>query len=246
MNLNQNRTGKKKALLYFLFVFIANVFTQIGQIYAPVDKHTPAPAIYYILTLIGFIAVFIPTGYGISCIKAIREQGENIILPFLNIKHNFISGFKMMLGITILSITLGILYMASLIIPAIILALFNLKAVMAVLMIALSLIMLLLVTVYSPAMCCLFAEKEWITTFFRLIRATKAIKENAGNYFKYVGLFIIFMIVFSIINSIIMVIFNNNIGGAVFTALLISLISTYTAFVFAYIAAKSVTAKSFD
>jgi hypothetical protein len=237
---------KKKAAIYCFFAFVANVFTQIGYLYAPQNKNTPAEPIYYILSLLGFIASFIPTGYLMSCIKAVREQETNIVLPFLNIKSNFILGFKCMIGIIFMSLVFGFTYVIFLIIPAIIFALIGSKVLFAIFVVLMSLILILLISIYSPALSCIFAEKEWITSFFRYIRATKLIAQYKGNYFKYAGIFVLLIILLTVLNAVIQTLLYFGIFGAVLAALIISLIGSYTVFVFVYLAAKSVVVRPIE
>lgn len=231
---------KQKAFVYFCFVLLANLFTQIGNVYAPIDRNTIAPIQYYILGLLGAITLFIPTGYGISCTKALMEQNDNYILPLLNVKNCFVLGFKLMVSVIFMSIVFGLLY-ALLMIPIGILGAFLPSyAYMEIVASILSLLFILVIAIYSPAFCAIFAKKEWITTFFRFIRATKLIGKGIGQYFKGTALFIVAMIILGIINTIIITLLVYTIIGAIIAALIISLISSYTVFVFVYIVAKSI------
>jgi hypothetical protein len=68
---------KKKAIMYFVFALLGNLFTQISLIFAPPARGVAAPPQYYILSILSAVVMMIPTGYLISCIKAIMEQNEN-------------------------------------------------------------------------------------------------------------------------------------------------------------------------
>ncbi len=231
---------KKKVLMYFCFAFIANLLIQYGNIFAPANKNAIAPIQYYILNLLGFIVLLIPCGYGVSCLKALMEQNENPVLPFLNIKNSFILGFKLMLGIILLTIIFGIFYVAAAIIFAILSAALKSSALIAGFYIIIPLCCILLIGIYTPVFSCILAKKEWYTTFLRFIRATKLIRLDAKTYFKGVGLFILTAILTSILNSPFNLLLSGTLFAPLISAFAASIFSSYTVFVYAYIFAKTV------
>ena len=231
---------KNKVLMYFVSVLLANFLIQYGNTFAPVDKNVAAPMQYHILNLLGFIALFIPCGYGVMCLRALMEQKENFVLPFLNIKNSFVLGFKLMSGIILLSIAFGLFYLILAIIFGVLAFILKMPTIMSVLYMTVLLLFVLLIVIFTPAFSCILAKKEWYTTFFRFIKSAKLIKNDVGNYFKGVGLFIAISILVAIINAPLTFLLWKNVYGAFLSALIGSLISSYTVFVYAYIFAKTV------
>ena len=236
---------KQKALTYFGFIFIAQFLTQWADVYAPEVKGAIPPIQYFILFILGFIAMFIPTGYGVSCLKALIEQKENPVLPFVNIKNNFILGFKLTVSVTLLALTFMSIFALGVGISFIPFAVMQaVSAIFMILMLILSIPLFIAFVIYSPALYTIFAKKEWFTSYFRFIKSTKLIGEGVGTYFKGLGLIILVMIAFGIINGIFGMIFDIIFGKSVLFALLFTLItsvfSTYTVYVYAYITSKAV------
>ena len=236
---------KQKALTYFGFIFIAQFLTQWADVYAPEVKGAIPPIQYFVLFILGFIAMFIPTGYGVSCLKALIEQKENPVLPFVNIKNNFILGFKltasfillMLSFMSIFSLGVGISFIPFPVMRAV-------SAIFMILMLILLIPFFIALVIYSPALYTIFAKREWFTTFFRFIKSTKLIGEGVGTYFKGLGLIILLMIAFGIINSIFGIIFGLIFGKSVIFALLFTLttsvFSTYTVYLYSYITSRAV------
>jgi len=233
---------KKKAFMYFVFALIAGFIVQCANTYLPSTPKTVPPIQYYLLWLLGTFAMFIPQGYNLNCIRAIMEQRENPILPFMNIKNSFIIGFKFYLSLFIFM--LGIV--AASIVYCIIIGILSslhlqiLSILMCLFLILFLLVFLLVFIIYIPAFCCTFAKTELLTIFFRFVRVTKLIKQDIVNYFKYVGLYAVFFIGIFIISILISIPFQGNIIGAFIIAFLTSLIGAYTSFVAAYLTARAV------
>ena len=236
---------KQKALIYFLFAFIANFLTQWSNLFVPSGRGESAPIQYYILIILACVVSFIPSGYGISCIKSLLEQKENPVLPFLNIKNNFVLGFKFAVNIMLISLVFG-LAILMLLFPFALIYAFGYKILSIILLFVVVGLFVLFISFYSPVLCCIFAKKEWFTTYFRFIRATKIIKQDFWKYFKYVMLFIAIMIVISVINYYLMLLINSGIWGAALIAFVIALISSYTVFINAYICARAVNPESIE
>lgn len=236
---------KKKALTYFVFVLLANLLTQISLIFAPPARGVVAPPQYYILSILSAIVMMIPTGYLISCIKAILEQNENPVLPFLNVKNNFVLGFKFFINILLLSLSVGVIFVLILI-PAAILSVILPKIFLYIFLTILFIITFLAIIFYSPAFYCLLAKKEWYTAFFRFVRTTKVISLDIGNYLKRFGIIILLILAGGVVSSLVNLLCPPNYIGATIMAFLLSVISSYTVFVFAHLTAKSVKAECIE
>lgn len=236
---------KKKAIMYFIFALLGNLFTQISLIFAPPARGVAAPPQYYILSILSAVVMMIPTGYLISCIKAIMEQNENPVLPFLNVKNNFVLGFKFFISITLLSLAFGVIFIILSILAAILFPVAT-KAMFYTFLTILFIIPFLIIIFYSPAFCCILAKKEWFTTFFRFVRVTKLVGLNIANYLKRFGLMVLLVLASGILSSIINILCPSNYLGATLMALVISAISSYTVFVFAHLTAKSIKAECIE
>ena len=245
---------KKKALTYFVFVLLANLLTQISLIFAPPARDVAAPPQYYILSILSAIVMMIPTGYLISCIKAIMDQNENPVLPFLNVKNNFVLGFKFFINILLLSLSVGVMFVLMsvgvmfllILIPAAILSVILPKIFLYIFLTILFIITFLAIIFYSPAFYCLLAKKEWYTAFFRFVRTTKVISLDIGNYLKRFGIIILLILAGGVVSSLVNLLCPPNYIGATIMAFLLSVISSYTVFVFAHLTAKSVKAECIE
>ena len=234
--------------MYFLFAFVANFILQWANTYLPCTPKTLPPVQYYLLLILSTIAMFITQGYHLNCIRAIIEQRKNPILPYMNIKNSFVMGFKFNLSLFILMLSvfigiLGIILLCAMIIGFSPLANSQTTFVstcFALLIILISIIGFFAFIIYLPALCCMFAKTEMLTTSFRFIRATKLIKQDVGNYFKYVGMFILLTVNLFLINFVMMIPLRGNAASSFIITFLTSLIEAYTVFVFAYLIARSV------
>lgn len=238
----------EKAGVYAGLVLLANLLLNYSQT-------MNSSGIGLLLLLLGYLALFIPSGYGISCIKAIFTQDENIILPAINIKKNFILGFKIFVAGILLGLAIGGILLAVCIIFGIIGALtipkdygtevIGLIFLIPFLILAFTIIIVYLV--YGLAMSVIFAKKEFYTTFFKFDMANQLISQNPGKYFSSVGIYVLVFIAVIIVNTVPGIVLNNlsSIGTIILSAIQ-AVVGAYTIFVFAYITAKSTQSELLD
>lgn len=244
----------KKALIYFVFMFIAEFLIQWGGIHIPNVPNATIPLEAKILLLVGGILMLIPAGYCFSVIKALIKQKENYILPFLGIKNSLIVGLKYFLSVIITIVSILLVFAVLVLIPFIIfLAIASgigseIFANIAIIIFAI--LSIIFVSIFSilyfvcvPAFCSMFAKDKKLTTFIRYISVFKLIKKDAHNYFKYLGMNILVLITCSIVSLILslvlLLLFKESILFAFLISLFSSIIGSYTVFVFAYLIAKS-------
>ena len=230
----------KKALTYSAVVFVATLCSNIANTLAPQANTLPSLQ-FILLSIIGFILMFIPSGYGVSCIKAFIEQNENIIIPFVNIKNNFILGLKLTISIILVTLLFGIVIAIVAIILALIFSLLNAISIGAIILGLLILGLILTYTYYSLAFCYIFATTEKFTSFLQFKTATNLIKINLKHYTLSVLLFVVLSLVVGVIGMImlsLLAIFG--LIGITIATLFAALISGYTVYLFTYLNSKSI------
>ncbi|MBO6087255.1 DUF4013 domain-containing protein [bacterium] len=238
----------EKALVYGGFVLFADLLANFSHVYK-------GSGLGILLLILGYVATFIPSGYGISCIKALMVQKENFVLPCINVKNNFILGFKIFVAGALLGLAIGGIYIAACIIFGLI-GIFaipkdvDVNTAVLIFMIPTILIfltVLILYVIYGLSMSVIFAKKEFYTTFFKFGLANKLIAQNRGKYFSALGLYVALFIVLIIVNAIcsFSLVRLGNIG-TIILSLIRACVSSYTIFVFAYITANSVPHELLD
>ena len=233
---------KKKVLTYFIVTFIAALLSNIANTMVPEPNTLPSIQ-YVILFILGSVIMLIPNGYGVSCIKSIIEQDENIVLPFLNIKNNFVLGFKLAIAIIIMTLVFGISIALVAIVFAIISSLLNVQGIGAICLGIFLTLLTIIVLYYILALCYIFATTEKFTSFLRFKYATQLIKNDIKKYTLSVLLFIALMILVGIISAIVAVIFAAlGIVGMVVYTVISTLIGSYMVYVVSYINAKAIKA----
>ena len=240
----------EKAGLYFLFAFLANFLTQYAQTIAPSVPGETFSIQYIFCVLSGFLLVFIPVGYGYLCIKALMMQKDNYVLPFFNVGKSVIIGLKFLVNMLALTCLFYLPFIILSVILGFLGALGGKGTFLAVLILLLliylliSLVFLLLVFIYTPVFNCLFAKKEWFTAFCRFIKGTNLIKQDAGTYFKGVGIYFLvlvaYMLVYGIFSFITMFLLGKTIISAILISFMTAFLSSYLVFVFSYIVVKAV------
>lgn len=221
---------KGKIFIYFIFVFAMNFLTLIS------DGSDTQNKIYLTDAILAVLFSFIVNGYWFSCIKSLREQENSI--PFVNFKKDFVKGAKFTLATLLITMVLALvimgLYMCIKSVPE------NIKTFGAVSLLLFMTCSVLFFTVYSLAFSSIFAKDGLITTFFRFKKATHIIKQSGKAYFKGLAMFILINIVSILITAFGAGFFGTQIIGLGLTALLMSVISSYTVYVTSYILNRSV------
>ena len=190
-------TDKKfipKAIALYLVFVIAYVFMSGFQ--DTVQSHAQ-PSIIQILGLIAaYLVLFIMAGYSFSCVKALTIQNDNYTLPFVDIIPNFITGFKSMIAmfIGIIVITVPI-FLAALIIGLV-------PMIVKVIVIIALLFVLCKYLWVAFSFYWIFAQKNYLTLFFKYKLGREIIANSKGRYLKGVLCIIIFSFLGGIIGGI--------------------------------------------
>ena len=230
---------KKKALIVLLFLFIANLLTNIASTIAPPKGAAPSLT-YTILAILGMLFLFIPNGYGITCVKSFIEQKENIVLPFLNIKNNFILGLKQAIAILIAVLLLGIGITATTIVFSLIFGLVKLESLVAIIAPILVFLVIITFVYYSLGFSYIFATTENLTSFLQFKKANEMIKPVKKQYLLTLLLMVILSIVTGIISAVVMSLVGNiGIVGLVLSTLISSIVSIYFLYVYSFLVSRA-------
>lgn len=164
------------------------------------------------------------SGYWINCIRAIVQQSQGVVLPYINIKNNFITGLKwglaqLILGLSVLILILFCLGLKS-IIP-------SLELIITLLCIILFVFFIFLVTAFVW----IFASTDDIYSYTCIRKALKYIQLNKKSYFIAVILTLILDISFNVASKF----FVHS-----YLLLLLALVKPYFMFTTAYINAKAI------
>lgn len=229
---------RQKALTYFGFAFIGTFFINLANSLQATKLAVFAP----LFMLAGIIIMFIPSGYLVHAIKALIGQNENFILPAFNFKNNFVTGFKFMVAVLILSLIFGIVFAIGAVIFSIIGSLFAMKILAVIGIILLAAIPLLIILYYTLSLNWIFATTEAFTSFLQFKKASGLIKNLPGNYNKCFWIFLLINLTAGIISGILLTVFGKGLLGIAFATFISVLISLYIAFVNVYLTAKSIKA----
>ena len=191
----------------------------------------------YLLPYIGMILYIILCGYLCIGIKAIQQQTNNIILPFLNYKTTFLKGLKFFFSLSLL-ILLIVIFITSI---KFISSFFLHNNSLEITTFILTGFFLLL---YMPAFIWLFSAENKLTSFLAWKKARYCIRKNSTKYYINIGLLFLINIAGELVSKIILIIFNlvfnHNYFIWLITSFESSLILTYLSFVSIYLIAKSI------
>ena len=244
-----------KALIYFVFALLMNFCTIYSQTFSPSCAGGECPVQsdpqVYIWMIAGAVIGLIPLGYQFSCIKALMEQKENYVLPTFNIAKNIWLGFKSLLGSTLLGVIFGLIGIVFAIVFGIIAGLcghdkasaLGILIVAGIILVALALIAILAISIFSIAFTWIFANTGWITSYIRFKRAFQLIKTNPSTYWIAFGLMILIGFVagiFGLVGPIIGALTGSKFIASLIGSCIIALLSSYTAFASAFLVAKSI------
>ena len=249
----------QKAGWYFVFLFVSAFLSQYASTLAYNIQDKEVLIQYIIYLLLGFFISLIPIGYFYLCTKALMLQKDNYILPCFNVGKCFLLGLKFFVNIFVQS---AIFYL-----PFILLATIGFaigisggKTAMGIMLILLIILMFIylialliyfvILCIYMPALNCIFAKKEWLTSYLRFIKATKLIKQDSGTYFKGVGIYVLllfaYLLLYGPFSFITTILLGRTILSAFLIALIGSVLSSYLIFVFSYVVVKSVKHESIE
>jgi len=219
-----------KEAFYYMFKdnkifqkYIAIVLSILIPIFAAVIIKIEVVKLIIILLLIPLCMIL--SGYWISCVKAIVNQKQNIILPYINVKNNIITGFRLGVAELILGLILLLLVLFGVgftsIVPL-------LTIVIAPIYLVVSITLLILTIAFTW----IFANTDDIYSYIRVSKAIEFISHNKKSYF--VAVLLCFMI--NLLINITTKIMPHN-----FLFLLTAiLVIPYIMFTTAYINAKSI------
>lgn len=226
---------KQKWAAYFCFAFLGSFLSNLGNAPAIGQLKLLAP----LFILLGVVIMLVPAGYIVACIRALKEQKENYVLPLFNIKHNLFTGFKFGVSIFILSFLFGAVFAIISLIIGIISGILNAKLVA---IIGISLIMIIafaIVLYYTLALNRVFADTDSWISFIKFKHATELIKKSS-QYTKGFWLFISINFLSGVISGILFALSAKSIGCLAITTIISAAIASYVAFFNAFITAKAV------
>ncbi len=229
----------QKAFVYFLITFIGQFAIQYATNTLIPTQAKSFNIEYYAFLLLGTVIMFIPQGYYISCIRALKEQQANLVLPYFNFINNFKQGFKFNISLWLLCILGGgVLIFACVIGAMLAIASKIIAMIFFILAIVVTIIFMLAVFIYAIALTTIFANTDSWLSFFKFKEATKIIAENTSKYMLALGITIAMTVLSGIIVSVCHLININSIGLSAIITLLTAILASYTVFVFSYILAK--------
>lgn len=221
---------KEKMALYFCIAFISNVCSNIAQLFTKDINGAPDAKIIALIAA-GLLVGLVTTGYSIACNRAIIEQRENVVLPFINFWRNMFTGFKF--GV---SIMLMIAVFTLMMIPFAFLS-----AVFSPLIINLYIVaFVIFVACVGTALTYIFAVTDSWISFLKFKTAFKMIANSKWQYWSRVLLIVVIGILNSVVVSLISSIAGNTIIGTVCGTALTCVLGSYLVYVFAHFVANSV------
>ena len=94
----------QKAAMYFCFALIASLCSEFGKYFTEIEQTKISTPVLLLILIFSIVFGLIVNGYKILCTRAILEQKENIVIPYINVKNSLFTGFK--LGVAILLLIL--------------------------------------------------------------------------------------------------------------------------------------------
>lgn len=230
---------EKKAMSYFLICFASLALmatpelNNISDFYSMTITPTikPINPLLNLLPLAGTLFNFILCGYFYTCVQAITNQNNNIVLPYLKIGSSFAKGFCF--AIFFFSLTLSPIAL-----------LFGLLgSASTTVFVCLSMIVALMFLIYTPAFLWLFANEGKLSTFFAWRKVINLVNLNKKTYFKNYSILFLLTLLGAIISLVFMFLFNFLLGNVylawIATSIVGAIIASYIAFVGMYLLAKS-------
>lgn len=232
----------KKAFTYWFICFLTLLLAGALEVFkTPVATQTPtvnsvSNPFLIVLPLASILLYAILGGYYFAGVKAIFEQKNNIVLPFINPWKNFVKGVKF-----------GIAQSLPIIIITTIIYIFThpIVNVLTIYILAFNLICICtFYFIYSNAFYLLFANEDKIFTYFRWKKVCEMLKNtNKKIYFRNLFLVLLVDILGGLLSSLFTYIFNflvkNTYAAWIVTSAEGALIAGCTAFVTMYLVAKS-------
>ena len=238
---------RQKAFTYWFICFLTLLFVGASDVFKN-SIATQTPTVSSVsspfLNLLPFLSILlfaILGGYYFVGVKAIFEQKNNIVLPFINSWKNFVKGVKF-----------GIAFSLPFIIIAIFIYIFAHLMTNILMVYLLACILIAICTfsfIYSNSFYLLFANEGKIFTYFRWKKVYEMLKNaNKKIYFRNLLLVLFVDILGGLLSSLFTYIFNilivNSYVAWIITSAEGALLAGGTAFVTMYLVAKSVESKT--
>lgn len=232
----------KKAFMYWFICFLTLLLAGALEVFkTPVATQTPtvnsvSNPFLIVLPLASILLYAILGGYYFAGIKAIFEQKNNIVLPFINPWKNFVKGAKFGIAQSIPTlILLTIIYLLA--VPVFTTNERIFASILAIIFCSFYFI-------YSNAFYLLFANESKLLTYFRWKKVCEMLKNaNKKIYFRNLFLVLLVDILGGLLSSLFTYIFNflvkNTYAAWIVTSAEGALIAGCTAFVTMYLVAKS-------
>lgn len=232
-----------KGLCYLGLIFLSNLLTNYAQTLVP---DCPKCAIatpwqYWVCIVVGAIVNLIPLGYMLTCMKALIDQDETCVLPYINPLKNLYKGFKY--AIALLSMLIP-LFVLTLIIIAIITGITSGSVYGLIISKILLISVIIGFTIIYTGFNWMFANKDTYLNFYNFKKVFEIIKSGKKHYFLSVGLICLMFV----LSSVAELIFATTAGisliptlyGLVIVGVLAGITTTYITFVNCYLTAKSI------
>ncbi len=239
----------KKAFTYWFICFLTLLLAGAVEVFkTPIATQAPtvnsvSNPFLILLPLVSILLYAILGGYYFAGVKAIFEQKNNIVLPFINPWKNFVKGAKFGIAhsLPIIIIIAAIIYIFT--------HPFVNILIIYILILNLICICALFYFIYSNAFYLLFANESKLLTYFRWKKVCEMLKNtNKKIYFRNLFLVLFVDILGGILSSLFNYIFNilitNSYAAWIVTSAEGALIAGCTAFVTMYLVAKSFEAET--
>lgn len=233
---------KIKSFIYFLFAIVIVCSKMITINPNNKDQILVAPAFALIMFILCLIVWTITAGYQIANVRAFQEQNSNYVIPYVNLKNNFILGLRYwaaywlfnlpcLLIITILGFIAGLFMMSKM---------HMLSSIVAVICGIFVLFYVLYILLFSMGYYYMFAKEPKFNTFYRIKTLFGYISKCPKRYFLSVlcnvGLGIVLAFLAVLITSDLI----KNPAGLVIIPIAMSAFLTYSFFVANMLTAKSI------
>ncbi len=237
----------QKALTLGFIIFLSQLCLNTAYLYKNCGLNIPPSAEYYILNILGSLINTFAVGYGFTCIKALCEQKDNYVLPFINLKHSFLLGLKNCIAVFLFTTILALITF----IPLIAGFIFRQSPLIPLVLMSIILIgSLIYIISYTLAYTWIFAKTDSMLSYVKIKLATQLIKSNKGSYWKAVGWFalitIAFVILVIIAAGILGIFIKDKVLCGVIMSLLAATISAYISFVGFFITAKAINPETVE
>ena len=133
-------------------------------------------------------------GYWLNCVKAVSEQKENIVLPLMNFKQNFIFGIRNYIAGALFALGMAIV----LLIPFVFSSGEN---IISMIICFFMLLLILAITFIQPALTWIFVQTNDLFAYFRFDKAVDFVSQGKKQYTFSVLVLWLLNVLFSVLTS---------------------------------------------